>query len=31
VNIYTRMEHIDELFKTLKVYCKAELSKFVSV
>ena len=31
VNLYTKMEHIDELFKTLKAYCKAELAKYVSV
>ena len=31
VNIYTKMEHIDELFKTLKTYSKAELAKYVSV
>jgi glutamate/tyrosine decarboxylase-like PLP-dependent enzyme len=31
VNIYTRMEHIDELFKTLQSYCKEELKKFVTV
>jgi glutamate/tyrosine decarboxylase-like PLP-dependent enzyme len=31
VNIYTKMEHIDELFKTLQSYCKEELRKFTSV
>ncbi len=29
VNIYTKMEHIDNLFETLKVYCKDELSKWL--
>ena len=28
VNIYTKMEHIDNLFKTLQSYCKEELSKY---
>lgn len=30
VNIYTRMEHINDLFKTLQSYCKAELEKYTS-
>jgi glutamate/tyrosine decarboxylase-like PLP-dependent enzyme len=29
VNIYTKMEHINNLFATLQVYCKDELSKWV--
>jgi len=29
VNIYTKMEHINNLFETLQVYCKDELSKSV--
>ncbi|HMG66539.1 MAG TPA: pyridoxal-dependent decarboxylase [Chitinophagaceae bacterium] len=29
VNIYTTMEHIDELFKTLQVYCKTEVEKYI--
>jgi len=29
VNIYTKMEHINNLFETLKVYCKDELSKWL--
>jgi hypothetical protein len=31
VNIYTRMETINELFKTLQAYCKEELAKYVAV
>jgi aromatic-L-amino-acid decarboxylase len=31
VNIYTKMEHMDELFKTLQAYCRAELAKYVPV
>ncbi len=31
VNIYTTMQHIDDLFTTLKIYCEAELTNYVSV
>ena len=31
VNIYTTMEHIDELFKALRSHCKEELEKFIPV
>jgi aromatic-L-amino-acid decarboxylase len=29
VNIYTKMEHINNLFETLQTYCKEELTKWV--
>jgi hypothetical protein len=29
VNIYTKIEHINNLFETLQAYCKDELSKWV--
>jgi aromatic-L-amino-acid/L-tryptophan decarboxylase len=31
VNIYTKMEHINDLFKTLQIYCEAELTNYVAV
>jgi len=31
VNIYTTMEHINDLFQTLQSYCKEELKKFAIV